>query len=232
MAEARLVRHSYALIRHWMRRRSRPGDLLDETRLREFTGGSRTEIREVLAALADDGVLDRRRRAGTQLEEKIADISLDLPIAYEPTAEDHYRHVVLRQAATPASPILLDAFGEPAEDFFLVEDSRIELNRRPLALRTSFWRGGEGRRPSPVGRPGADMAQSFRATFGTALAECEAHVDALRASDRLAARLRILPGQPVLLREAVLRGADGRVHEVSYTYYASSRVSLRVVTQY
>ena len=232
MAQIHLVRHSYALIRHWIRRTGKRGDLLDEAELQRVTGASRTEVREALGALAMDGLVDRRRRAGTQLESQIADVSIDLPVAYEAAEQEQYRHVVLRPSTVAATPILCDTFGGPAEEFFLTEDSRIELNGAPLALRTSFWRGSERRRPTPVGIENADLAQTFHAAFNTELAECDAHIDTLRASERLAARLKITAGQPVLLREAVLTGRDGLVHEVAYTYYAGSRTSLHLKTQY
>lgn len=232
MAEVQLVRHSYALIRSWIRRRRRRGDLLDESELQQLTGSSRTEIREVLSALASDGLLNRRRRAGTQLGTQMTDVSIDLPLAYSPREEEQYRQVTLAADTVAATPILRDVFGDPTEEFFRAEDSRIELNQLPLAMRTSFWRGAENPRRTPVGREGDDMASSFRAAFGTELAEVDAHVETLRATERLASRLRLEEGQPVLLREAVLRGRDGIVHEVSYTYYAGSRTSLRLKTEY
>lgn len=226
------IRYSYALIRHWIRQHSEPGSSLKEHDLQRLTGASRTEVREILAMLTDDGIINRKPKSGTQLETQIADFALHLPVAFEPGQEDQYQPVVLNQVTVPATPALQELFESQTETSFLVEESRLELNRQPLAMRTSFWRGSEQPRRSAAGATNTDMAQLFEDSFGTRLASCDAFVDALSASERLAASLKIQPRQPVLLRKAVLRGADGLIHEVSHSYYASKRTTLRVHTEY
>lgn len=208
------------------------GGPIDEGELREATGASRTEVREVLNHLTVDGLLRRRQRAGTTVDARFADFAIDLPLAYQASSVERYQQVTLHEATTPATAALDELFGAPAEEHYLLSDSRIELDGAPLALRTSYWRGRENRRPSPAGRADRDMATSFAQTFGVALAACEARVDALSASERLARHLRISVGEPVVLREAILLGVDGVVHEVNVSFYASRRVSLRVTTPY
>jgi GntR family transcriptional regulator len=232
MAHPLIVRHAYALIRAWLRREGSTERPLDDEELQWATGGSRTEVREALAQLADDGIIRRRRRAGTLVDTRMTNLAIDMPIAYRPSTDDRYHHVELMKSSVPVSPAIAELFGGPLEEHYLVTDSLIQLDGQPLGLRSSFWRGSERPRPSPAGRKDTDMAQIFLETFGMALAECDARVDALSASDRFARQLGVAVGEPLLLREAVLRGVDGIVHEVNFTYYPSRRVSLRVTTPY
>ncbi|WP_261167268.1 GntR family transcriptional regulator [Microbacterium sp. Marseille-Q6965] len=232
MTPAPRIRHSYAFVRSWVRRFSSPLTPISERDLQRATGASRTEVREALAGLTTDGLVRRRQRAGTTAEGRFADFAIDLPLAYQASPVERYRQVTLHEDSVPSSPVLSDLFGDPAETHFLLSDSRIELDGTPLAVRTSFWRASERRRHSPAGRSDSDMATSFAHAFGVELAACEARVDALSASERLAQQLHVTPGEPLLLREALLRGADGVVHEVNVTFYASRRISLRVTTPY
>ncbi|WOF23438.1 GntR family transcriptional regulator [Microbacterium betulae] len=232
MAPPLRIRHSYALIRGWVRDVPSPEAPIDETTLQHATGASRTEVREVLGHLTADGLLRRRQRSGTLVDSRFADFAIDLPLAYQAATTERYRQVTLHEESVPASDALVRLFGEPDEGHYLLADSRIELDGTPLAVRTSFWRGSERRRPSPAGRGDTDMARSFARTFGVPLASCDARVDALSATERFAGQLRVAPGEPLLLREAVLTGTDGVVHEVNVTFYASRRISLTVTTPY
>ena len=227
-----LVRHSYALVRSWIRRDGGRGEMLDERQLQRSTGSSRTEIREVLGQLVEEGLVERRPRAGTRVDTGSTELAIDLPIAYSAAPLQRYGQLPLHEGEVSASAALSALFGAPEEATFLVTDSMIELDGVPLALRTSYWRGSETRRPSPAGTPGADMASLFRETFGVPLASCEARVEAVLATERFAQQLQVDRDEPLLLREAVLRGEDGVVHEVNFSYYAGRRVALQMRTDY
>jgi DNA-binding GntR family transcriptional regulator len=93
MAHPLIVRHAYALIRAWLRREGSTERPLDDEELQWATGGSRTEVREALAQLADDGIIRRRRRAGTLVDTRMTNLAIDMPIAYRPSTDDRYHHV-------------------------------------------------------------------------------------------------------------------------------------------
>ncbi|MFT4219673.1 MAG: GntR family transcriptional regulator [Microbacterium sp.] len=205
----------------------RPGDLLPgEHRLCEQYGISRTVVRQALAQLEHEGVVERVKGKGTfvarpRINENLVHTLVGL---YEDVERrgGHVHSDVLRHEIEPASADVAEALGlEPGTPVVVLERLRI-VDHDPWALATVWM-------PEEVGRVtfGADLSDAslyrlladhgVRATTGVRSAE------ATVASHAQALLLGVSAGTALLRLRSVSRDASGRVIEFFIAHHRGDR---------
>ena len=116
----------------------RPGDRIpDEATLAAELGCSRSTVSRGLRALADDGLLERRRKGGTRVSERQdrrARLSVPL-IRHEVEALGaRHGHALLVRERVPAPPEMREVFGATARRRLLHLETLHTANARPFAL--------------------------------------------------------------------------------------------------
>ncbi len=116
----------------------RPGDRIpDEATLAAELGCSRSTVSRGLRALADDGLLERKRKGGTRVSERHgrrARLSVPL-IRHEVEALGaRHAHALLLRERVPAPPDVRARFGASARRALLHLETLHTANERPFAL--------------------------------------------------------------------------------------------------
>jgi GntR family transcriptional regulator len=207
------------------------GVLPAEDELGRGFGVGRNVIREALQLLVAEGLLVRQQGSGTRPARQVLQHEMTaLRSLYEgrgPTSPVHeIRHLVLRWAVMPASPIHAASLGLGAGDP-VIHYERLTLSATPLILWSTVMRGDLGLEP-PVG-PGELAAEGFYAYLersGLALGRGSVRTSAVRADPGVAELLEMEVGSPVLLRHRRLLLSDGRPLEVSTGYFRPDQIAL------
>ncbi|MBF9032798.1 UTRA domain-containing protein [Rhodobacterales bacterium HKCCE2091] len=178
----------------------------NEVELAETLGCARATVSRAMRELADDGVLDRRRRAGTWVATspvRQARIEIPLVRAEVEATGARYRYALVsrdRMAAPnwlrarlglpEGCPVLHLACAHFADDFpFQYEDRWINLSAVSAAARADF--AAEG--------PNEWLVANVP------LSEAEIAFSAVAADAEVAANLSLAPGEPVFLCERTTR---------------------------
>lgn len=119
-----------------------PGTLIPpEVQLAESFGCSRATVNRALQDLADTGLLERKRRAGTRVRSHpVRRASLSIPIIRE-TIESSgsvYGHRVLASETQPTPPAVRDEMGETASPEMIYLQTLYLKDDTPFALETRW----------------------------------------------------------------------------------------------
>jgi GntR family transcriptional regulator len=218
----------------------RDGVLPGEFQLVKQYGVSRGVIREVLALLRAEGLIDRMQGAGTFVvaqERSPFGIhtarSLGEGLAPE---ESRVSWELLNAGRFPAPPLVADRLEltgakdpEDPEDVVFVE-RLTELDGHPLMVRSSWF-------PLAVATPLLDPGFEFRSSIydliegvlGHEVAYARLRVEATQADPATAPALDVEVGAPVQLMERVVYGVDGRPLECSFARARGDRFVLTTV---
>ncbi|MFC7621892.1 GntR family transcriptional regulator [Microlunatus sp. GCM10028923] len=205
-----------------------PGDRLDEASLATEFGASRNAVREALDLLRAEGLIERRRGAGTRVLPAKFGHGLDRLAGLAEALADRgsVRNRVLAAEELAGHP-------EPGADRLGLGDGepvvRLErlrlINGEPLSLDLSYL-------PVDVGRPlldadleGTDVFALIEAG-GHRLGLAEVTVHASNASAAVAAALGIEPGDAIFTIERLTRLADGRPVDDEVLRVRADRLSL------
>jgi hypothetical protein len=83
------------------------------------------------------------------------------------------------------------------------------------------------RRAAELHRSAASpIEHAFERLFGVPYGSTEVNIGAVRASQPVADRLGVEPESPVMLREVLVRAADGMPRSLSFSYYRSDRITV------
>lgn len=204
-----------------------PGDLLPgEHRMCEQYGVSRTVVRQALAQLEHEGVIDRVKGKGTFVARQKTAESLvhTLSGLYEEVAArgGHVRSEVRHQAIENASDEAADALGiDPGDPVVVIERLRF-VDDEPWSLSTTWM-------PYPVGIHALERDLTDVSLYGV-LAEHGIRADhgvrsaeATIADAEQARLLRVQPGQPLLVLRSVSSDAADRPIEYFVAYHRGDR---------
>lgn len=222
------VRHVYALIRAALN-----GDYFrpagadatasfSEADAMRFVPGSRTEVREALARLTEEGLLRRSPRHGTRLEATPVPWSLKHGLAHPE------RHTVTvdelgdPRRIEPAA-VLSAAFGRELESLWQRDEVFI-VDGDPICLRSSYWEHGDQGRSVILPDTGTSLERSVESAYGHRFGALESSLSALTADSRQASILGVPVGEPLLWRQTVITDESGQVVEISHSFYVGSRV--------
>lgn len=233
-AAAEAVQTSTRRISDLVRASIRHGDIglrdaLPEEVLVQRLDTSRNAVRQALQSLAEQGMVVRRQRVGTSVSAAI--VTVGEGEVFPLLVDDHGigRLAVRRidDRNLPGVQFLVEKLGTIDGDLRLVEDV-VSLDGRPMAVAVSYC----GRDANLVAstRGVTDVASTFEVTYGVPLGSIESSVESLPCDLQTARLLEIAEGDPVLVREMVLRDVDGRVRGICYVHYRGGAVSIRSVT--
>ena len=206
--------------------------LPSESELCDAFGLSRTTVRRALSELERQGLLRREKGRGTFVAQPGASSE------FLQSAEGFFDEVsrtgrrvhsrVLRLAAEPLAPWAALALGLPLgsgavtlERLRLVDEEVVmyAVTHIPEDLAAGL---------SPDALADASLYATLAAMNGVVVAGGRRTVEAVAASDEVARRLELLPGQPVLYLEAVSWDADRRPVEAYRAWTRSDRSRLEV----
>jgi GntR family transcriptional regulator len=212
-----------------------PGDTLPpESMLNLRFGVSRTTARAALDSLENDGLVTRRSGQGSIVLEPKVDQPLNLLASFaEDMAargrEPGYRSRSVTAARMPAE--VASAFGLERGTRAIAIDRLLLADGQPLAV-TLAWLAPQAVpvriRPGTSELDNSSLYEWIEVTTGRRIARGEEYIEADVADGDLAERLKIAPGDPVLIARRLSRTADGTPVEYVIATYRADRYRFRV----
>ena len=205
-----------------------PGDLLPpEEDLAAQGSVSRTTIRQALAALVHEGLIERKRGKGSWVVEPRIDQQL---IELTGFVEDMLSRG-LEPEARVISMEVVEADVIVAEELRIPEGSevmRIErvrsADRRPILFDVSYLPLEIGQRviDEDLKRP---IFEILEGDLGVALSEADYHIRAVAAEEPIATHLGVVAGTPLLMIERTTCSRDGEPVDYEKLYYRADRMT-------
>jgi GntR family transcriptional regulator len=198
--------------------------LPEEVLIRELDT-SRSAVRLALQMMADQGLLDRRQRAGTTVSGTITRVRDDeiFPLLVDDQGRQRTTVRRIDDRVLPGVQLLVEQLEISDGGLRLVEDL-VLLDGDPIAVVVSYLESGANVVASLDGI--TDVATSFTRTYGVGMGSVESSVEALPCEAQTARVLGIEEGAPVLVKEMVLRDVYDRARGICYIHYRGGAVSL------
>lgn len=208
----------------------RPGDdVPTESELAELWQTSRGPIRNALAALRGEGLIETSRGRPARVVARKANQAVDMSVPFTRWARDlgvvpgaQTQEISLRRAGSQAE--LLDV--SPDDTIVSVVRLRL-LDGRPTMLERLLYTEAAGRRLFEVDLDTVSITEHL-ASVGHPIVGLQHVIDAVAADEQDAALLRVPQGTPILRLSRISRDADGRVFEASEDRYLSEVVRFTV----
>jgi GntR family transcriptional regulator len=190
---------------------------------------SRNTIREALAALKHEGLIDRGPKVGTHVTHRKFDHGLDTLLGLNETFKDYgeVRNEVRAALHIPAPPsvarrLQLDA----GQQVVFVERLRY-LGELPLSLDLTYLAPDIG--SAVLGQPleTNDVFALIEAVSGQRLGAATLAVEAIPADAHSAATLQVPAGAALLMLERLTHLDDGRPVDLEYIRMRGDRITLR-----
>lgn len=210
--------------------RLRPGDdVPTEAELAEQWHTSRGPIRNALAALRAEGLVETTRGRPARVVSKKATQAVDMSVPFTRWARDlglepgaQTQQISLRRAAD-----LADALGvAPEEQIVSVLRLRM-LDGRPTMVEHLNYTEQVGRLLFEVDTDAVSITD-YLGSRGHPIVGLQHEIDAMAADEQDAALLRVPAGTPLLRLSRVSRDADGRIFEASQDRYLGDVVRFTV----
>ena len=206
-----------------------PGDFLPpEEDLAAQASVSRTTIRQALAALVHEGLIERKRGRGSWVVEPRIDQQLTELTGF---VEDMLSHG-LEPEARVISTEVVSADIIVAKELRLPEGSRavrIErvrlADRRPILFDVSHLPLEIGQRVVNEDLRQRSIFEILEGDLGVALNEADYHIRAVAAQKPIATHLRVRPGTPLLMIERTTYSRDGVPVDFENLYYRADRMT-------
>ncbi|HEY9294149.1 MAG TPA: GntR family transcriptional regulator [Microlunatus sp.] len=206
------------------------GSRLDETSLIRELGVSRNTVREALAQLRQEGLIERKRGAGTTVRGAKYGHGLDRLAGLAETLDGYgtVRNRVLAadRLETVPSEVAEQLGLDPEAGCIRLERLRC-VNDEPLSLDLSYL-------PADIGEPlltadlvGTDVFRLIEQLHQVRLGRAEVTVHAANADDEVASVLELRPGDAIFMIERLTRLADGRPVDVETLRVRADRFALQ-----
>ncbi|MFW0789138.1 GntR family transcriptional regulator [Gordonia sp. CPCC 205333] len=216
------------VLRRGIDRGEHTGSLHERNLCAEF-GASRNTIRDALAILAAEGLIDRAPRVGTHVVRRKAEHGLDALRGLKETLRDHgeVRNEVrvatlLRPPAAVARRLRLDA----GADAVYIERIRL-LDDEPVSLDLTYLVPDLGIPLLTHDIENTDVFTLLEEISGQRLHSARQSVEAANADPHSAANLDVPPGSALLLLERLTSlGPEARPVDLEYIRLRSDRISL------
>ncbi|SDL85779.1 GntR family transcriptional regulator [Microbacterium azadirachtae] len=211
--------------------RLRPGDAVPtEAELAESWSTSRGPIRNALAALRAEGLIETARGRPARVVERKATQAVDVSVPFTRWARElgarpgaRTQELSLRRAGVEKA----QALGVDPDDT-IVSVTRLRfLDDRPTMLERLFYTEEVGRLLLSVDTDAISITE-FLASQGHPIVGLQHEIDAVAADEQDAALLQVPPGTPILRLSRTSRDAGGRIFEASEDRYLSSIVRFTV----
>jgi len=208
----------------------RPGDdVPTEAELAEKWSTSRGPIRNALAALRSEGLIETSRGRPARVVARKANQAVDVSVPFTRWARElgvspgaETQELSLRRAGDMAGALGV----QPDDTIVSVVRLRL-LEGRPTMLERLAYTEVVGRRLFEVDLDEVSITEHL-AAVGHPIVSLQHVIDAVAADDQDAALLRVPRGTPILRLSRTSRDADGRIFEASEDRYLSEVVRFTV----
>lgn len=208
----------------------RPGDdVPTEAELAERWSTSRGPIRNALAALRAEGLIETSRGRPARVVARKADQAVDVSVPFTRWARDlgvtpgaQTQELSLRRAGAKA-----EALGVSPDDTIVGVVRLRLLDGRPTMLERLFYTEEAGRHLFAVDLDAVSITEHL-ASVGHPIVGLQHEIDAVAADEQDAALLRVPQGAPILRLSRTSRDAEGRIFEASEDRYLSEVVRFTV----
>ncbi|RAV15688.1 GntR family transcriptional regulator [Mycolicibacterium sp. GF69] len=190
---------------------------------------SRNTIREALAVLKNEGLIDRGPKVGTQVAVRKYDHGLDTLVGLKETFKDHGEvrnevRAVQYLAAPPAVARKLRL--EPGEQVVFIERLRY-LGDLPLSLDLTYLAPDLGADVVHHSLETNDVFALIEQVSGQRLGTATLALEAVSADAHSAVTLQVPDGAALLLLERLTRLDDGRPVDLEYIRMRGDRITMR-----
>lgn len=207
----------------------RPGDLLPtEEEFAAQAGISRTTVRQALAALVHEGLIERKRARGTRVAEPRVHQELTALTGF---VEDMLSHGLEPLAKVIAADVMR-ADGIVAEQLRLPEGARIVrierirfANGRPMRFDISHLPAELGERIVREDLAHRQIFTLLEEDYGVALGEADYRITAVAAGRHVARHLEVAPGAPLLMIECTTYTQDGAPIDYEKIFYRGGQMT-------
>jgi GntR family transcriptional regulator len=224
--QARLVAD---VLRHQIHAGGYPDGLPAEADLGRDFFVSRNAVREALATLKDEGLIDRGPRTGTHVAIRKYDHGLDALTGLKETFKGYgeIRNEVRATMTVPAPPSVANRLAlSPGEPVVFIERLRY-LGDLPLSLDMTYLAPDVGDAVVAHSLETNDIFALIEQVTGQRLGNASLAVEAVPADAHSAAILQVPDGAAVLLLERLTHLADGRPVDLEYIRMRGDRITLR-----
>ena len=208
----------------------RPGDdVPTEADLAERWHTSRGPIRNALAALRGEGLIETGRGRPARVVARKANQAVDVSAPFTRWARDlgvtpgaQTQELSLRRAGDRA-----EALGVSPDDTIVGVVRLRSLDGRPTMLERLFYTEAVGRRLFDIDTDEVSITE-YLGSVGNPIVGLEHQIDAVAADEQDATLLRVPQGTPILRLSRISRDAQGRIFEASEDRYLSEVVRFTV----
>jgi GntR family transcriptional regulator len=224
--QARLVAD---VLRHQIHAGGYPAGLPADADLATEFFVSRNTIREALATLKDEGLIDRGTRIGTHVAIRKYDHGLDALVGLKETFKGYgeIRNEVRATMTVSAPPSVASRLQlSPGEPVVFIERLRY-LGDLPLSLDMTYLAPDVGDAVVAHSLETNDIFALIEQVTGKRLGNAGLAVEAVPADAHSAAILQVPDGAAVLLLERLTQLDDGRPVDLEYIRMRGDRITLR-----
>jgi GntR family transcriptional regulator len=224
--QARLVAD---VLRHQIHAGGHPDGLPTEADLAVEFFVSRNTVREALATLKDEGIIDRGPRVGTHVAIRKYDHGLDALVGLKETFKGYgdIRNEVRAALTVTAPPSVANRLRlNPGEPVLFIERLRY-LGDLPLSLDMTYLAPDIGAAVIEHPLETNDVFALIEQVTGQRLGTAALAVEAVPADAHSAAILQVPDGAAVLLLERLTHLDDGRPVDLEYIRMRGDRITLR-----
>lgn len=217
------------VLRHQIHSGAFPDGLPSEPSLAEEFETSRNTVREALALLRDEGLIDRAPRVGTRVANRKYDHGLDALLGLQETLKGHgtVRNEVRAATAITAPPAVARRLRlEPGERVVYLERLRY-LGDTPLSLDLTYLAPDIGAAVLDLDLAGTDIFVLIEQVSGQSLGSADLALEAVSADPHTAATLETTDGAALLMLERLTRLEDGRPVDLEYIRMRGDRITMR-----
>ncbi|WP_372967530.1 GntR family transcriptional regulator [Microbacterium sp.] len=208
----------------------RPGDdVPTESDLADRWHTSRGPIRNALAVLRSEGLIETGRGRPARVVARKANQAVDVSVPFTRWARDlgvtpgaRTQELSLRRAGDRA-----ELMGVSPDDIIVAVVRLRLLDGRPTMLERLFYTEAVGRRLFDVDTDEISITE-YLSSLGHPIVGLQHQIDAVAADEQDATLLRIPQGSPILRLSRISRDADGRIFEASEDRYLSEVVRFTV----
>ncbi|PJK20473.1 GntR family transcriptional regulator [Mycobacterium goodii] len=217
------------VLRHQIYEGAYEQGLPSETELAAEFFVSRNTVREALAVLKHEGLIERGTKVGTHVAVRKFDHGLDALVGLKETFKDYGEvHNEVRAALRPAAPpAVARKLGlEPGAEVVFVERLRY-LGDLPLSLDLTYLVPDIGEQVIGYDLETNDIFTLVERVSGQRLGGATLALEAVSADPHSAATLQVPNGSALLMAERLTSLDDGRPVDLEYIRMRGDRITMR-----
>jgi GntR family transcriptional regulator len=190
---------------------------------------SRNTIREALAVMKNEGLIDRGRKVGTHVAQRKYDHGLDALLGLKETFTGHgeVRNEVRAATSVTAPPSVANRLRlQPGQPVVFIERLRY-LGELPLSLDLTYLRSDIGNLVLAHPLETHDIFALIEQVSGQRLGGATLALEAIPADAHSAATLQVPVGAPLLMLERLTSLDEGRPVDLEYIRMRGDRITMR-----